>query len=59
VELDPIESALMARVDGKRSIIEIIEDDELDEENALQRVVVAREFFRRMAGWDHLMFEIP
>jgi hypothetical protein len=59
VELDPLEADLLTRVDGKRSIIEIIEDDGFDEDNALQRVVVAREFFRRMAGWDHLMFEIP
>ncbi|MGH2615090.1 MAG: class I SAM-dependent methyltransferase [Thermomicrobiales bacterium] len=59
VELNALESALLLRVDGKRPIIEIIEDDTLNEENALQRVRLAREFFRRMAGWDHLQYEIP
>ncbi len=59
VELNPLEAALLMRVDGKRPIIEIIEDDALDESNALQRVVLAREFFRRMAEWDHLLYEIP
>lgn len=47
------------RVDGKRPIIGIIEDDDLDETNALQRLGRAREFFRRMADWDHLLYEIP
>ena len=59
VKLDALEAALIMRVDGTRPIIEIIEDDELDEENALERVVAARAFFRRMADWDHLLFEIP
>ena len=59
VKLTPFESALLMRVDGKRPIIAIIEDDGLDESNAVQRLVLAREFFRRMAGWDHLLYEIP
>jgi SAM-dependent methyltransferase len=59
VKLTPLESAFLVRVDGKRPIIEIIEDDALDESNALQRLQLAREFFQRMAGWDHLLYEIP
>ncbi len=59
VQLNPLESDFLMRVDGTRPIIEIIDDDALDETNALQRVRVAREFFRRMAGWDHLLFELP
>ena len=59
VELDPLESAFLMRVDGQKPIIEIIEDDDLDESNALARVEIAREFFRRMADWDHLLYEIP
>lgn len=58
VELTPLESAFLMRVDGKKPIIEIIEDDGLDESNAAQRVQLAREFFQRMAGWDHLLYEI-
>jgi hypothetical protein len=59
VPLTPLESALLTRVDSKRPIIEIIDDDALDESTAAQRVQVAREFFQRMAGWDHLLYEIP
>ncbi len=58
-ELNPLEAALLQRVDGTRPIVEIIDDDALDESNALQRVHLAREFFQRMAGWDHLQYEIP
>jgi SAM-dependent methyltransferase len=59
IELDPLEAAILMGVDGKRQIIEIIEDDALDELDALRRVQRAREFFQRMAGWDHLQYEIP
>ena len=59
VQLNPLEAEFLMRVDGKRTIIEIVDDDDLDASNALQRVGVAREFFRRMADWDHLLFEIP
>jgi SAM-dependent methyltransferase len=59
VELTPLEAAYLRRVDGKRPIIEIIDDESLNEVNALQRVHLAREFFQRMAGWDHLQYEIP
>jgi SAM-dependent methyltransferase len=59
VKLTPLESAFLTRIDGKRPIIEIIEDDGLDESNAVQRLVLARDFFQRMAGWDHLLYEIP
>jgi SAM-dependent methyltransferase len=58
-QLTPLESALLKRIDGKRPIIEIIEDDALDESNALQRVVLARAFFQRMADWDHLLYAMP
>jgi hypothetical protein len=59
VQLTPLESELLMRVDGTRPIIEIIDDNALDESTAAQRVHVAREFFQRMAGWDHLLYEIP
>jgi SAM-dependent methyltransferase len=59
VELDATEEALLERIDGKRSIIEIVEDAGLDEATALQHVEHARRFFRKMAGWDHLLYEIP
>jgi SAM-dependent methyltransferase len=57
-ELDRHESALLMRVDGKRSIIEIIDEDGPTASNALKRIRQAREFFQRMAGWDHLQYEI-
>jgi SAM-dependent methyltransferase len=58
-ELNGLEADLLKRVDGKRPIIEIVEDDALNESDALPRVHLAREFFQRMAGWDHLQYEIP
>ena len=66
VELNTLEAALLTRVDGKRPIREIINDDALNESDAPQRVQwrrrrrrLAREFFARMADWDHLQYEIP
>jgi hypothetical protein len=59
VELSMLEAGLFVQVDGKKSIIEILEDDTLNESNALQRIQLAREFFGRMAEWDHLLYEIP
>jgi hypothetical protein len=59
VDLTPLETTLFERIDGQRSIIEMLDDDALDASNALQHVQGAREFFARMAEWDHLLFRIP
>lgn len=58
-ELDAFEGTLFRQVDGQRTIVEILGKERLDEPNAARRVEGARAFFQRMAGWDHLMFEIP
>ena len=66
VELNTLEAALLTRVDGKRPIREIVNDDARNESDAPQRVQrrrrrrrLAREFFARMVDWDHLQYEIP
>lgn len=59
VELTPFETTLLQRIDGQKSIIEIIDDESLAESNALQWIEDARRFFLRMAEWDHLLYEIP
>lgn len=59
VELTPYETALLKRIDGRTTIIAMIEGEALTESNAMQQVEDARAFFQRMAGWDHLMFAMP
>ena len=56
--LSPLEAALAGKVDGVRSIREIVgavaaPDGQQDPTSA------ARSFFRRMAEWDHLLYRIP
>lgn len=59
VALDSFERVLVERIDGRRTILEILDDEALDASNALESVQSAREFFQRMAGLDHLLYEIP
>jgi SAM-dependent methyltransferase len=58
-EFSAFESGLFARIDGKRTILEILDEEGLDASNALQRVRDAREFFQRMADLDHFLYQIP
>jgi hypothetical protein len=59
VALSSFESTLLRRIDGQRTILEILDNETLDASNALQQVQSARAFFQRMAGWDHMLFQIP
>lgn len=59
VELNAFESALFRRIDGRRTILEILDDDAIDLSNPMHQVQGARDFFQRMAGWDHVLFQIP
>jgi hypothetical protein len=44
------------QVDGKRQISQLIT---AATQSSWQSLPGAREFFRRMAEWDHLQFQIP
>lgn len=59
VDLTPLETTLVGRIDGQRTIVEILDDEGLADSNAWQRIEGAREFFARMAEWDHLLYRIP
>ena len=59
VVLGPLESVLLGRIDGERTILEILDDEAIDASNAMRNVQRARAFFQRMAGLDHLLFQIP
>jgi SAM-dependent methyltransferase len=58
VELTAFEAALLDRIDGQRSIREILRtlSADGDEEHWLS---VAGRLFRRMAEWDHFLYRIP
>ena len=61
VELNTLETALLTRVDGKRPIRRDHRRrcTQRDRTRCSAFKALAREFFRRMAEWDHLQYEIP
>jgi SAM-dependent methyltransferase len=58
-ELSRFEAMLLALVDGEHSIRHILSSDALSGWNDASRAELAQRFFRRMADWDHLQYEIP
>jgi len=58
MELDALETALLDRIDGTRSIREISRT--LSAEGDGERLLsAAGQFFRHMAEWDHFLYRIP
>jgi SAM-dependent methyltransferase len=57
VALTDFEAKLMQQVNGARRVREIVQACASDHE--APPTLAARDFFRRMAEWDHLLFEIP
>jgi hypothetical protein len=55
-ELTAFEESLIEQVDGKRPISQLIT---AAAQSSPQSLPGAREFFRRMADWDHLQFQMP
>jgi hypothetical protein len=55
MELATFEATLLDRIDGERSIREILRI--LSGEG--ERLSAAEQFFRRMAEWDHFLYRIP
>jgi hypothetical protein len=56
--LSPLEAALAGKVDGERSIREIM-SAVAAADGCQDPTSAARSFFRRMAEWDHLLYRIP
>jgi SAM-dependent methyltransferase len=59
VELNAFEGTLFRKIDGQRTIAELLGNETYDDETSLQRVQNAQAFFQRMSDWDHFFFEIP
>jgi SAM-dependent methyltransferase len=57
-ELSSLEAALAGKVDGVRSIREIVGAATAPDAHQEARSA-ARSFFRRMAEWDHFLYRIP
>jgi SAM-dependent methyltransferase len=55
-QLTDFNGVLIKQVDGERPITQIIR---AAKQSSPQFLPGAREFFRRMADWDHLQFQIP
>ena len=55
-KLTPFEGSLIKQVDGTRPIGQLIT---AAAQSSRQSSLGARDFFRRMAEWDHLQFQIP
>jgi SAM-dependent methyltransferase len=55
-KLSAFEGSLIMQVDGKRPVDQLITATAPSSRESLPE---AREFFRRMADWDHLQFQIP
>jgi SAM-dependent methyltransferase len=55
-ELTAFEGSLIKQVDGTRPIRQLIRTAAQSNGQSLPE---AREFFRRMADWDHLQFQVP
>jgi hypothetical protein len=55
-KLTAFEGALIEQVDGTRPISQLIMAAAQSNGHSQPE---AREFFRRMADWDHLQFQIP
>ena len=56
--LETLEAALLEKVDGSRTIRDILRTTHLAQNNE-DLLLAARRFFGCMADWDHLQFEIP
>jgi hypothetical protein len=58
LDIHRFEASLLALIDGKTSIRESLSSEALSGFSEAKRHQRAREFFRQMADWDHLQFEI-
>jgi SAM-dependent methyltransferase len=59
VELDDLPAAVLALVDERRTVREILAADALARWEPPQRLELARSFFYSIAQWDHLQYRIP
>jgi hypothetical protein len=56
--LETLEAALLEKVNGSRTIRDILRTTHVAQNNE-DLLLAARRFFGCMADWDHLQFEIP
>ncbi len=57
--LTTFEAGLLEGVDGRRSIRELIGAAAPEGEDVGRSTAAARDLFRRMADWDHVLFRVP
>jgi len=59
VELEAFEGTLFRQIDGKRTINELLANEQRAPAASRRRVEQARAFFQQMADLDHVLFQIP